>query len=369
MATQTVVGTAQASWWRRSSDRVPEAFLNFLVQESHKAMRRLGRDREMDSHSTLVALLILGPDVTSIHAGDGRVMRILETDKVIDVHSCLTYRTGKLPTSASRMVVHATHTAFPTCDYECNRSAGFGFHDEATGRVGGWLTGQAEGASNGAGGSMAESLVADLSGPARVIDGDTIEVCGAARAAAWRRCAGERAELCCRSDRRPDGGMANKPTGIAMGALSRFAGRAARISTRGWSPRAGRWRTGGTRSPMWTRSRRRERRARECARTVRGALGLETGRAPARRWWGGARVDGGCAGPLRHQGEYQSQQREAHLPHAQRSGLRAYPGGLTLRLIASMPKSMAMMCFRNTIFEDFHGRIEPVSNTGDFSGY
>ena len=37
------------------------------------------------------------------------------------------------------------------------------------------------------------------------------------------------------------------------------------------------------------------------------------------------------------------------------------------RLIASMSKSMAMMCFRNTILEDFHGGIEPVSNSGDFS--
>ena len=37
------------------------------------------------------------------------------------------------------------------------------------------------------------------------------------------------------------------------------------------------------------------------------------------------------------------------------------------RLIASISKSMAMMCFRNTILEDIHGGSEPVSQTGDFS--
>ena len=37
------------------------------------------------------------------------------------------------------------------------------------------------------------------------------------------------------------------------------------------------------------------------------------------------------------------------------------------RLIASISKSMAMMCFRNTILENIHAGIEPVSYTGDFS--
>ena len=37
------------------------------------------------------------------------------------------------------------------------------------------------------------------------------------------------------------------------------------------------------------------------------------------------------------------------------------------RLIASMSKSMAMMCFRNTVLEDIHSGIEPVSHTGDCS--
>ena len=37
------------------------------------------------------------------------------------------------------------------------------------------------------------------------------------------------------------------------------------------------------------------------------------------------------------------------------------------RLIASISKSMAVMCVRNTTLEDIHAGIEPVSHTGDFS--
>ena len=37
------------------------------------------------------------------------------------------------------------------------------------------------------------------------------------------------------------------------------------------------------------------------------------------------------------------------------------------QLIASMSKSMAVMCVRNTVLEDIHGGTEPVSHTGDFS--
>ena len=36
-------------------------------------------------------------------------------------------------------------------------------------------------------------------------------------------------------------------------------------------------------------------------------------------------------------------------------------------LIASISKSMAMMCVRNTMLEDIHAGIEPVSRTGDFT--
>ena len=38
-----------------------------------------------------------------------------------------------------------------------------------------------------------------------------------------------------------------------------------------------------------------------------------------------------------------------------------------LRIAAVLAKGMAMTCFRNTVIEDFHGGIAPVSHTGDFS--
>ena len=36
-------------------------------------------------------------------------------------------------------------------------------------------------------------------------------------------------------------------------------------------------------------------------------------------------------------------------------------------LIASISKSMAMICVRNTMLEDLHAGIEPTSRTGDFT--
>ena len=38
-----------------------------------------------------------------------------------------------------------------------------------------------------------------------------------------------------------------------------------------------------------------------------------------------------------------------------------------LRIAAVLAKGMAIMCFRNTIIENFHGGTAPVSHTGDFS--
>jgi len=37
------------------------------------------------------------------------------------------------------------------------------------------------------------------------------------------------------------------------------------------------------------------------------------------------------------------------------------------QLIASISKLMAMMCVRNTMLEDIHAGVEPVSHTGDFT--
>ena len=36
------------------------------------------------------------------------------------------------------------------------------------------------------------------------------------------------------------------------------------------------------------------------------------------------------------------------------------------QLIANFSKSMASMCVRNTMLEDIHAGIEPVTHTGDF---
>ena len=37
------------------------------------------------------------------------------------------------------------------------------------------------------------------------------------------------------------------------------------------------------------------------------------------------------------------------------------------RLIASISKSMEMMCVRDTMHENIHAGFEPVSRTGDFT--
>ena len=37
------------------------------------------------------------------------------------------------------------------------------------------------------------------------------------------------------------------------------------------------------------------------------------------------------------------------------------------RIAAVLAKGMAVACFRNTVIEDFHDGIAPVSHTGDFS--
>ena len=37
------------------------------------------------------------------------------------------------------------------------------------------------------------------------------------------------------------------------------------------------------------------------------------------------------------------------------------------QVAAFLAKAMAVMCFRDTILEDFHSGIHPVTHTGDFS--
>ncbi len=38
-----------------------------------------------------------------------------------------------------------------------------------------------------------------------------------------------------------------------------------------------------------------------------------------------------------------------------------------IRIAANLAKAMAMMCFRNTMLEDVHAGLTPVTRTGDYS--
>ena len=99
----------------------------------------------------------------------------------------------------------------------------FGAVVNVVGRVADRATGQVDRVDTPAGSRRTETFAADLSGRARVIDGDTIELGAARGASAWGGCAGERTELSCRrrtlalrasgnpgtrrTDRRADSGM------------------------------------------------------------------------------------------------------------------------------------------------------------------
>ena len=75
LAAQTVVATAERCWQCRLPEQGSEAFLKHLVRESHTAVRRAGREQELDPHSTLAALLLQETEAASIHAGDSRVIQ------------------------------------------------------------------------------------------------------------------------------------------------------------------------------------------------------------------------------------------------------------------------------------------------------
>ena len=79
LAAQTVVETAERCWNSRSEDLDAECFLTDLVRECHAAVNRAGHEPGLDPRSTLVALLGRGAEVTSIHAGDSRVMQFSGT--------------------------------------------------------------------------------------------------------------------------------------------------------------------------------------------------------------------------------------------------------------------------------------------------
>ena len=82
LAARTVVDTAKKCWAGRGVDEDADAFLERLVHESHAAVRRAGRERNMDPHSTVAALLLEDGKATSVHCGDSRVMQFSNTELV-----------------------------------------------------------------------------------------------------------------------------------------------------------------------------------------------------------------------------------------------------------------------------------------------
>ena len=87
LAAETVVATAESCWRSRDPEQPPESFLELLVRECHHAVRNAGRERGLDAHSTIVALLLQDGQAVSVHAGDSRVMQYSETsfmDRTLD---------------------------------------------------------------------------------------------------------------------------------------------------------------------------------------------------------------------------------------------------------------------------------------------
>lgn len=82
LAARTVVNTAEKCWTGRGVDEEAGVFLERLVHESHAAVRRAGRERSMDPHSTVAALLLEDGKATTVHSGDSRVMQFSNTKLV-----------------------------------------------------------------------------------------------------------------------------------------------------------------------------------------------------------------------------------------------------------------------------------------------
>ena len=82
LAARTVIDTAKKCWAGRALDEGSGVFLERLVRESHAAVRRAGRERNIDPHSTVAALLLEDGKATSVHSGDSRVMQFSNTELV-----------------------------------------------------------------------------------------------------------------------------------------------------------------------------------------------------------------------------------------------------------------------------------------------
>lgn len=75
LAAQTVVDTAERLWDSRVDLPAPDEFLRSLALECHDALNEAGGKPPLDPLTTVAALLIEESGVTSLHAGDSRVMQ------------------------------------------------------------------------------------------------------------------------------------------------------------------------------------------------------------------------------------------------------------------------------------------------------
>ena len=75
LAAQTIVRVADHCWESRKQNQNAEDFLEDLVRKCHAAVNRVGKELGLDPRSTLAALLVQGSEITTIHAGDSRVIQ------------------------------------------------------------------------------------------------------------------------------------------------------------------------------------------------------------------------------------------------------------------------------------------------------
>ena len=79
LGAQTAIDTVEACWNSYDLALAPDVFLRQMVEKCHAELNRAARKSGLDPRSTLVALLVRDSDITSIHAGDSRVMQFSTT--------------------------------------------------------------------------------------------------------------------------------------------------------------------------------------------------------------------------------------------------------------------------------------------------
>ncbi|MCK4865193.1 MAG: serine/threonine-protein phosphatase [Gammaproteobacteria bacterium] len=75
LAAETIIQTAETAWANRKSASDIENFLNTMVMDAHKAINKIGKEKGMDPHSTLVALYLSADQAISVHVGDSRIIQ------------------------------------------------------------------------------------------------------------------------------------------------------------------------------------------------------------------------------------------------------------------------------------------------------